>query len=634
MSSSIHLEDWGRQTSQCRQAIKIIIFLLAAILVGRGGLHALAADPPNLEAENQRLIFHEAAEQARALADQQRYLLVQQALVIQEREKLQATKELGRLAVARERIEHLRNTQAWALGNAFEGGRRGILYEPEHLSKTLIRWQNARDNSLRAYLEFPEHSRGAIKDGRALNFFFDLCADISMSHELWRSQLQDEFRRLDARIRELKEHPVGATLLQEEAQKELAALEKECGKTKAQLSILATLGGKPLLNREHLAHLRFRKGLVGPALVISRDDVMPLTWPYVLAVDEEFTDVRNALEIAKGKALDELKGNQGISPPTQASLMSAADDLRNTFEGAKSRLLEKSTGDGVRVQQYLDARHFMQEVRASVYRLVAARQLADVMPTESFSGQTVDQLLSYMARQGLRFAPAEVNGDAAYEMVFRLMTDYYTGLHSLAMAVDQNDRNLANIDAEASQLMDVRNRDTLAALKEVLEARPKCDPFAKFCDVAEGIAAIRDTLFPAGQPLGAVAPFPAAGMPTFQPGAAVCENYLGERQWRGVVTRVDGPNYWVRILYSHKKDCHVGREYAFRKHLLKPCQSTNTVEVPRLYWLGHQPSVKPSPKPAPGRSYFRPPSQPNQPSAKPSPRPTPRPKIPGPIPSH
>jgi hypothetical protein len=83
--------------------------------------------------------------------------------------------------------------------------------------------------------------------------------------------------------------------------------------------------------------------------------------------------------------------------------------------------------------------------------------------------------------------------------------------------------------------------------------------------------------------------------PAFQPGDFVCENYLGERQWRGVVTRVEDQNYWVRIVYSHKKDCHVGREYAFRKHLLKPCQSTATIEVPYLYWLGHQPSVRPFP---------------------------------------
>ncbi len=131
-----------------------------------------------------------------------------------------------------------------------------------------------------------------------------------------------------------------------------------------------------------------------------------------------------------------------------------------------------------------------------MYRLVAARQLADVMPTESYTGQTIDQLLTYMARQGLRFAPADPNGDAAYDMVFRQMTDYYTSLHGLAMAVEQNDRKLANFDAEAGQLMDVRNRDTLAALKEVLEAGPKCDPLVKFRDVAECIAAIKDTLFP------------------------------------------------------------------------------------------------------------------------------------------
>ena len=602
MLESSRLENGARQAGRSSRASVVFISSLVVIVVGRGGLHAQAADPPNLDAVNQRLILHEAAEQARALADQQRYLLVRQAMAIQEKEKQQATDELTRSAVARERIEHLRNTQAWALGNTFEAGRRGILYEPEQLSQTLQRWRNAREQSLRAFLEFPEQSRGAIRDGRALNFFLDLCADIAMSHELWRSQLQDEIRRMDARVRQLKDYPPGAEPQREDARKELAALEQERDDAMSRLSLLGALSGKPLLGREQVAQLRFRKGLAGPALVISGDDPMPLTWPCVLATDEDFAGPRKDLESAKAAALDELPANKGISPATQASLMSAADNLRNTFEDAKPRLLEESTGDGIRVQQYLDAKHFIQETRSSVYRLVAARQLADVMPTESYTGQTVDQLLTYMARQGLRFAPADANGDAAYEMVFRLMTDYYTGLHSLAMAVEQNDRKLANLDAEAGQLMNVRNRDTLAALKEVLEARPKCDPLVKFCDVAEGIAAIKDALFPAGQPLRA-APHadgkPVVVLPAFQPNDPVCEDFLGERQWRGFVTRVEGPSYWVRILYSHKKDYHVGREYVFRKHLLKPCQNTNTVELPRLYWLGHQPPVRPSSRPAP-----------------------------------
>jgi hypothetical protein len=115
------------------------------------------------------------------------------------------------------------------------------------------------------------------------------------------------------------------------------------------------------------------------------------------------------------------------------------------------------------------------------------------------------------------------------------------------------------------------------------------------------MAAIKDALFPAGQPLGNALP-PADNklvglVPVFQPGAAVCEDYLGERQWRGFVTRLDGQNYWVRIVYSHKKGCYVGREYAFPTRLLKSCQNTSTVEVPYLYWLGHQPSVRPLPAP-------------------------------------
>ncbi len=335
------------------------------------------------------------------------------------------------------------------------------------------------------------------------------------------------------------------------------------------------------------------------------------------------------MDRAKAAAVAELKAGKGISPATQSSLMSAADDLGSKFEDAKPHLLEESTGDRIRIQQYIDAKHFIQEARSGVYRLVAARQLADVMPAESFTGRTVDQLLTYISRQGLRFAPAATSGDGAYNTVFRLMTEYYTSLHGLALAIEQNDRKLAKLDAEAGRLMDARNRDTLAALKEVLEAGPNCGPMVKFGDVAECAAAAKETLFPTGRPavaapprakaqpvvaaapprpaakpLVAAAPPPVARMPVvatpaFQRGAAACENYLGERQWRGQVTRVEGEDYWVRMEYSHKRDYRVGKEYAFRGNILMPCPMSSTIEIPQLYWLGYQPPVMSLPRPVP-----------------------------------
>ena len=226
---------------------------------------------------------------------------------------------------------------------------------------------------------------------------------------------------------------------------------------------------------------------------------MPLHWPDLLATDEDFKPARDGMEEAKAGALRELRANHGISPQVQTDLMAAADDLHTAFETAKPRLLEESIGDGVRVQQYLDAKHFVQETRHGVYRLVAARRLADVMPVDSFTGQTVDELMSYMARQGLRFAPAGPGDGAAYEMVFRQMAEYYIGLHGLAMAVNQHDRAIASLDAKARRLMELRDEDTLSAMKEVLEAHPRPEAFDRFCDAAEALAAIKETLFPVVQ---------------------------------------------------------------------------------------------------------------------------------------
>ena len=291
--------------------------------------------PQTFDEVSQRLLMGEGKEQSRVLADQQRCLLVEQAIALHEKEQRQATEELGRLAIMRERIEHLRDTQAWALGNSFEAGRRGILPEPTKVSQTLERWRNLRERSLRTYLEFPEHSRGAVTSGRALNFFMDLCAEVVMSHELWRSQLQDELRRTEARLRQWKEHSPGGVVLREDERKELESLERERDEAKSRLSLLDNLQGKPLLGQEQLRHLRFQKGLVGPVLTIARDDVMPLSWPYALAVDPDLASARQVMEKAKQAALEELRAGSGLPPQAQSDLMAAADDLRNAFDAVR-----------------------------------------------------------------------------------------------------------------------------------------------------------------------------------------------------------------------------------------------------------------------------------------------------------
>ena len=95
---------------------RTILTTTIVLTLGLSGRSAAAAAPPNLDAANQRLLMHEKTDQFRALADQQRYVLLQQAVALHEKEKQQATEELTRMAVMRDRIEHLRNAAGLGFG--------------------------------------------------------------------------------------------------------------------------------------------------------------------------------------------------------------------------------------------------------------------------------------------------------------------------------------------------------------------------------------------------------------------------------------------------------------------------------------------------------------------------------------
>ena len=147
------------------------------------------------------------------------------------------------------------------MGNSFEAGRWGILPEPNRISQTVARWQGLREQSLRVYLEFPEHFRGAVTSGQALNFFLDLCADVVMSHAMWRSQIQDEIRRMDARILQLKQRSPGETAVNVDSRGELESLRKERDDATSRLLLLDNLRGNALLDQELVRHLRFARDL-------------------------------------------------------------------------------------------------------------------------------------------------------------------------------------------------------------------------------------------------------------------------------------------------------------------------------------------------------------------------------------
>ena len=106
----------------------------------------------------------------------------------------------------------------------------------------------------------------------------------------------------------------------------------------------------------------------------------------------------------------------------------------------------RKNGQNVRAQsdwlRYHSAEEHVRLLLAGAYRFIEAHTLADVSlpPLNDKGPATVEQLLTYMHQNSLRFSPADANGQTAYNTIFELMSRYYIDLRQLKLDTAQNEQ--------------------------------------------------------------------------------------------------------------------------------------------------------------------------------------------------
>jgi hypothetical protein len=282
----------------------------------------------------------------------------------------------------------------------------------------------------------------------------------------------------------------------EEARRRLDALRE----LRKKAELLQGLRGGKVLTDDHRRKLLFTRGTLGGEMVYSpRDGALPLNWPPLLATTPQFQSHLKAMDAAKAKGLAELKAGQGIKPETQAALLAAADQLQHQWERFKAEAFQVKGKSTVDCRLYMSAMSFLPALRSGVLRFIEARELSDVEPTATFRGDRIDELLVYMSRQGLRFAPADRNSEYVHDVLYRQSVDYYSKFNALRIAVQAEEAQVEQMTRRDLELFQQQHRSVMDDLERSLLAEPPRDFAAQFADLAFGVLAAVTAMNRAGR---------------------------------------------------------------------------------------------------------------------------------------
>jgi transcriptional regulator with XRE-family HTH domain len=325
-----------------------------------------------------------------------------------------------------EKLEQLQEIRAKSL-SYFEVGDRGLIPRPQHVSSLIARWKRHRDQFKYLYLTDPENTQSQVASGRALNLFLDLCGQTALKHTHYR----------------------------------------EAGKDTAAQALPDSLGKDVNLTTDQIAHIKWAKGLKGPKKVgsLNDDDPLPLDWPSALRDEPKYATYREAIEAGKRKAIEELENGKQPSVETMKKLDADLKALFLAFvEEAVSESRRTRQIDTYSVADTRAVKQFLELARNGVFHLKHAKQIEDVN-TPHFKGQTAEELLAYMTRLGLRFGPAEPEGQSTYWLLYELLTAYYTDLHAVHLAMQQTERDINGIEQKAAELMRIQYERTMDAVR-------------------------------------------------------------------------------------------------------------------------------------------------------------------------
>jgi hypothetical protein len=149
-----------------------------------------------------------------------------------------------------------------------------------------------------------------------------------------------------------------------------------------------------------------------------------LQWPRPLQGDE-FTERRTRLSRLMEEAVQKVKFNPNA--PVPGGLVR---DMQNDLAAMNTRL-SGSVGE-LSPSQYIEARRYLNQVGEAVAALSDPKAGAYFNQSWVSKARNVAELVNYLSRSGMRFAPATPGDEPAYTALYRALADFDAGLQAVA----------------------------------------------------------------------------------------------------------------------------------------------------------------------------------------------------------
>jgi hypothetical protein len=321
-------------------------------------------------------------------------------------------------SVIRELPEKLLDTSQAATPSAkikMEKALGSLQEQRTRIVKRIARERLGEDAMLGQLLDRKTAMNGAISNGRAANFFLRKCGAAAYDHALYREMTKK---------RESLSEPQRPPSLLEQGSADRVVLDEKITR-----------------------HIRYSQGSVGnKESGRLNDGPLDLAWPAFLRRDA-FKSQREAIEKARDKALAELQSGKPVSNTAADQLLDAVNSLMKHVIVEKRKRLR--TAPGEEIWSWVLAERHAKLLMGGAYRFIEARHAEDVL-TETFKSGTIEELMAFMHRNSLEFAPADGNGQAAYKLITEMMIRYYHDLEALRAAVaelgDAKDQEAALVE--------------------------------------------------------------------------------------------------------------------------------------------------------------------------------------------
>jgi len=225
----------------------------------------------------------------------------------------------------------------------------------------------------------------------------------------------------------------------------VATLERELNRARRQPPVSDILAAKSL--NDLLLPLKSlqSRGQRGPAVPLDEDLLRRVNvateyggnialirtgtvdWPSVLK-RQEFNEPREKIDLVLPRALESARFRNKVD-----------DALMRELEGAFRKLdelVDRAAGT-LTMSQYMEARRYLNYLSDGL-RALSDKNVANYLsresgrPRYSAKGKTVGDLIDYMTREGLKFAPALPGDEAAYRMLYTALAAYDNAMQQSA----------------------------------------------------------------------------------------------------------------------------------------------------------------------------------------------------------